>query len=176
MALLTEYSTTARPDRRIIEVYDADAYLGDDDALAASMSQVVAGNGYHLYLHSLQDDIHVRVTLRIWDAPRSLPEDVEGAVPVSLESETGTVVINQFTLGPAGEMTLPRPGVYEGHAWWTGRQATGDYHTTCMHRRFTENWDRDRVRRAWRECPVQEQYVLDLWYTREPEPVDDEDL
>jgi hypothetical protein len=176
MALITEYRTQARPDRRIVEVYDADAYLADDDALTASRSQVVAGNDYHLYLHSLQSDIDVRVALRVWEAPRPLPEDVEGSVPVTLESETGILVINQLTLGPAGEMTLPRPGVYEGRAWWTGRQATADYHSTCGHRRVAENWERGRLRQAWEECPVQEQYVLDLWYVREPEPVDDEDL
>ncbi|MGW6834453.1 hypothetical protein ACWGCI_13700 [Streptomyces sp. NPDC054949] len=32
MSLITEYSTTARPDRRIVEVHDSDAYLGDDEA------------------------------------------------------------------------------------------------------------------------------------------------
>ncbi|GAA3122902.1 hypothetical protein GCM10020254_82510 [Streptomyces goshikiensis] len=71
MSLITEYSITARPDRRIVEVYDADAYLGDDEALQQSRTQVVAGNGYHLYLHSLQPDIEVQVTIRVWDTPRS---------------------------------------------------------------------------------------------------------
>ncbi|WP_436994743.1 NucA/NucB deoxyribonuclease domain-containing protein [Streptomyces sp. enrichment culture] len=174
--LITEYSTHARPDRRIVEVYDADAYLGGDEALAASRSRVAAGNGYHLYLHSLQPDIDVHVAIRVWDAPQEPPKGAEGTVPVSLESETGTLVINQFTLGPAGEMPLPRPGVYEGHAWWDGRQATADYYNQCGHRRAIEQWDSRQLRQAWRQCPVQERYVLDLWYVREPDPVDDEDL
>lgn len=176
MALVTEYSTLARPDRRIVEVYDADAYLGDGEALEAAEDRVVAGNGYHLYLHSLQPDIDVRVTIRVWDTPQEPPKDAEGTAPVSLESETGVLVVNQFTLGPAGEMTLPRPGVYEGHAWWDGRRVTADYYNQCGHRRTAEQWDSRRLRRAWEECPVQERYVLDLWYVREPEPVDDEGL
>ena len=31
MPLITEYTVRARPDRRVVEVYDADAYLGDGD-------------------------------------------------------------------------------------------------------------------------------------------------
>lgn len=50
MSLLTEYSTDVRPDRRLVEVYDSDAYLGSDEALERSRTQVVAGDGYHLYL------------------------------------------------------------------------------------------------------------------------------
>ncbi|MEV6763855.1 hypothetical protein AB0N16_25110 [Streptomyces sp. NPDC051105] len=128
MALLAEYSCKATPARRVVEVYDADAYLSDDEAMAAAHRQVVAGNGYHLYIRSLQPDIGVEVTIRVWDTPPAPPADVEGQVPVSIESETGILVVNQLEYGPAGEMTLPRPGVYEGHAWWEGRQATADYY------------------------------------------------
>lgn len=83
MSLITEYTTTARPDRRTVEVYDSEAYLGDDEALQQSRTQVVAGNGYHLYLHSLQPDIEVQVTIRVWDTPQQPLEDAEGTVPVS---------------------------------------------------------------------------------------------
>ncbi|HZH27297.1 MAG TPA: hypothetical protein VEY95_08950 [Azospirillaceae bacterium] len=54
--------------------------------------------------------------IRVWDTPPTPPAAAEGHVPVSIESETGTLVVNQLEYGPAGEMTLPRPGVYEGHA------------------------------------------------------------
>ncbi|MFF1497201.1 hypothetical protein [Streptomyces sp. NPDC058304] len=108
MPLLAEYATLAQPDRGIVEVYDADAYLGDGEALKRSRAQVVAGNGYHLYLHSLQSDIEVQVAIRIWDAPQPPPTAAEGTVALSLESETGLLVVNQLTYGPAGEITLPR--------------------------------------------------------------------
>ncbi|WP_432119375.1 hypothetical protein [Streptomyces sp. bgisy032] len=36
MALLAEYRCKATPARRVVEVYDADAYLSDDDAMAAA--------------------------------------------------------------------------------------------------------------------------------------------
>ncbi|MFB7611202.1 hypothetical protein [Streptomyces gardneri] len=39
------------------------------------------------------------------------PEDAEGTVPVSLESETGQFAVNQLSFGPAGTTDLPRPGV-----------------------------------------------------------------
>ncbi|PJE94483.1 hypothetical protein CUT44_30175 [Streptomyces carminius] len=176
MALITEYGTRTRPDRRIVEVYDEDAYLGDDEALGESRTRVVAGNGYHLYLHSLQSEIEVEVTVRVWDGPREPSWEAEGDAPVSLESETGTLVVRAFTGGPVGDMSLPRPGVYEGRAWWAGRQATADHLVECDRRRDAEGWGFERLRRAWRECPVQERYVLDLWYVREPEPVEDADL
>ncbi|MGV9562976.1 hypothetical protein [Streptomyces sp. NPDC003480] len=176
MALLAEYSCKATPGRRVVEVYDADAYLGDDDAMKAARTQVVAGNGYHLYLRSLQPDIDVDITIRIWDTPLpSPPADAEGHIPVSIESETGILVINQLGLGPAGETNLPRPGVYKGHAWWTNRQATADYYDTTLGQ-LTDDTPDGWLTDAWRDCPVTERYVLDLAYTHAPEPLDDEDL
>lgn len=116
MALITEYRTPARPNYRLVEVYDADAYLTDSAAVDLAHQHVVGGNGYHLYLYlySLQPDVTVEVAIRVWDAPRQPPTDVEGTLPVTIESETGILVVGQLTLGPAGEMTLPRPGVFEG--------------------------------------------------------------
>ncbi|MFJ8364598.1 hypothetical protein [Streptomyces sp. NPDC093984] len=175
MALLAEYSCKATPGRRVVEIYDADAYLGDDDAMKAARTQVVAGNGYHLYLRSLQPDIDVDVTIRLWDTPPTPPADAEGHIDISIESETGILVINQLSLGPAGEMTLPRPGVYEGHAWWTNRQATADYYDTTL-TQLTDDSPDGWLTQAWNNCPVTERYVLDLAYIREPEPIEDEDL
>ncbi|MFI1963702.1 hypothetical protein ACH429_06110 [Streptomyces pathocidini] len=173
MALLAECSVNATPGRRIVEVYDADAYLGDEDAMDSAEQQVVAGNGYHLYLYSLQPDIDVEVTIRIWDTPPPPPADNEGTIPVSIESETGTLVVNQLSIGPAGQTSLPRPGIYEGHAWWTGRQAAADYYDATLDQLTPDSPD-DSLQQAWRSSPVTERYVLDLAYTRPPEPTDDE--
>ncbi|MFC8176687.1 hypothetical protein [Streptomyces sp. NPDC057325] len=175
MPLITEYSTNARPGYRLVEVYDPDAFLGDDESLQQSRTQVVAGNGYHLYLQTSQPDIEVQVTIRIWDTPRRPPEDVEGTIPVSLESETGQLVVNQLTCGPAGVMDLPRPGVYNGHAAWSGREATAGYYNTCIQRGAKEQWNAEQIGAAWRQCPTTEQYSLDLWFVRESEPEDDWD-
>lgn len=174
MPLIAEYSTNARPDRGIVEVYDSDAYPGDEEALARSRAQVVAGNGYHLYLHSLQPDIQVEVTIRIWDSPQKPSDDNEGTVPVTLESETGQLVVNQLTFGPAGVMDLPRPGVYEGHAAWSGRQAAAAYYNTCLRRSVQEEWSSEQIGAAWKQSPSAERYVLDLWFVRGCE-LDDED-
>ncbi|MEU8435419.1 hypothetical protein AB0F18_21385 [Streptomyces sp. NPDC029216] len=174
MPLIADCSITARPDRGIIEVYDSDAYIGDDEALTESRSQVVAGNGYHLYLHSLQPDIPVQINIRIWDAPQPPPADAEGATTVTLEAETGLLVVNQLTYGPAGDMTLPRSGVYGGYATWTGRQDTAAYHEAMIRRAVQEQWGPDQIGASWEQCSSTEQYTLDLWFVRESE-LDDED-
>lgn len=174
MALLAEYSVAAVPGRCVLEVYDADAFLGDEAALDAAEQEVVAGNGYHLYLLSLQSDIDVTVTIRIWDRPPAPPAGAEGHRPVSLESETGLLVVNRLSYGPAGEMTLPRPGVYEGHAWWTGRQAAADYYDAFL-ALDTDDWPLEQIGHYFSQCPAGERYVLDLAYTREPEPVDEDE-
>ncbi|MGW2939749.1 hypothetical protein ACWDA7_50735 [Streptomyces sp. NPDC001156] len=175
MALLAEHNVTAIPGRRVVEIYDADAYLGDEAALDAAEQQVIAGNGYQLYILSLQPDIPVQVTLRVWDTPPAPPADAEAHIGVSIESETGILVIGQLDRGPAAEITLPRPGVYEGHAWWTNRQATADYYNTTLDQ-LTDDSPDDWLIQAWNNCPTTERYVLDLAYTREPEPTADEDL
>lgn len=176
MALITEYHTTARPNYSLVEVYDSDAYLDDADAANRSRTEVVAGNGYHLYLRSLQPDIRVKVVIRIWDSPQEPPGDSEGIATVTLESETGVLVINQITMGPAGEMTLPQPGVYAGHAWWKGRQAAADYYDEIIRQGATQPWSPGQLGQAWAQSPVTEQYTLDLWFLRACEPEDDEEL
>ncbi|MCK7627787.1 hypothetical protein MUU72_32635 [Streptomyces sp. RS10V-4] len=173
MALITEYTVTAEPDRCLVEVYDSDAYLQDSAALEAAREQVVAGNGYHLYLHSLQPAIGVDVIIRVWDEPQSPPTHCEGSVPVTIESTTACLVINQLTFGPAGTMDLPRPGVYEGIAWWTGRHATLDYYNRALVE-LAERPDTGNLEHVWRNNPTPERYVLDLHYARESSP-DDED-
>ncbi len=174
MAPLAEYSVKAIPDRRIVEVYDADAYLGDEEALKASERQVVAGNGYHLFLNSLQPTIRVTVTIRIWPTEQEPPAGADGSVPVTLESETGLLVINQLTYGPAGEMELPEPGVYEGHAWWTGRESTAAYYNDAL-ARIGDDWTVEQIRQGWAECPFEEIYTLDLHFVRPSEEVDEDD-
>lgn len=158
-----EWSTRARPDRCIVELYDSDAYTDDDAALAASESQTVAGNGSHLYIRSLQPDIRVIVILRLWSAPQDPPVNVEETRPVVLASLTGELVINQFTLGPAGTVQLPQPGIYEGHASWTDRRATADYYERILE--DAEGWEGEQFSQAWQDCPTRETYTFDLWLT-----------
>ncbi|WP_121745066.1 hypothetical protein [Streptomyces sp. E2N166] len=174
MGLLSEYSVKAVPGRRFIEVYDADAYLDDAAAMDAARRQVVAGNGYHLYLYSLQADIPAQVDIRLWDAPPSAPGDAEGHVAITLESETGALVVNQLGYGPAGDMALPRPGVYRGAAWWTGRQATGAYHEATL-RDLAASGPAARLADDWRRTPHTERYVLDLAWENDLSPLDAEE-
>ncbi|MFE5864973.1 hypothetical protein ACFQ77_31155 [Streptomyces virginiae] len=111
MTLVTQSTTLARPSHRLVEIHDSDAYRTDSTAVAAAERNVVGSNGYHLYLFSLQSDLEVEVTVRVWDEPQPSPGEAEGFTEVSLESETGILVIGQFAFGPAAEMSLPRPGV-----------------------------------------------------------------
>lgn len=175
MALIAEYRTTAWPDRGIVEVYDANAYEADREAAVRARAEVVAGNGYHLYLHTLQPDLRVEVAIRIWDGPQDPPADAEGRTSISLKSETGDLVVNQLTLGPAGMTRLPRAGVYAGHAWWTGRQAASDYHDRNIRGGVRQPMTTQEVGRAREQSPVTEQYTVDLWFLRECEPGDEEE-
>lgn len=174
MGILSEYSVEAVPGRRFIEVYDADAFLEDPAAMDSARRQVVAGNGYHLYLYSLQADIPAQVDIRIWDASPSAPDDAEGHVTITLESETGSLVVSQLSYGPAGEMALPRPGVYRGIAWWTGRQAMGAYYEATL-REVASPGQEHRLVDSWQHAPHTERYVLDLVWTSESCPLSDED-
>ncbi|MFE1547848.1 hypothetical protein [Streptomyces sp. NPDC058718] len=79
---------------------------------------------------------------------------------------------NQLTLGLAGEMALPQPGVREGTAWWAGRQATSDYYAQTP-QQIDDAWTPERIARTWSQCPVSERYVLDLADTHPPVPEDD---
>lgn len=174
MALIAEFRTTAQPDRGIVEVYDADAYEADREAAVRARAEVVAGNGYHLYLRTLQPDLRIEVAVRIWDGPQDPPADSEGRTSISLESGTGDLVVNQLTLGPAGTIKLPRPGVYAGHAWWTGRQAASDYYDQNLRGGVRHPTTTEDVGRARELSPVAEQYTLDLWFLRECEPEEEE--
>ncbi|MFE9469304.1 hypothetical protein ACFYNW_37935 [Streptomyces virginiae] len=174
MTLIAEHTILAHPARGLVEVYDSDAFTGDDDALQRSRAQVVAGNPYHLYLHSLQPEIQVHITIRLWEGPQQPSIDSEGAIALSLESETGVLVVNQLDYGPAGDVNLPRPGVYEGYAAWTGREATAAYHRATMQRAAAEGWDGEQIASAWTQCPATENYTLNLWFVREPEPEEED--
>ncbi|MEU6521022.1 hypothetical protein [Streptomyces sp. NPDC046978] len=174
MALIAEYRTTARPDRGIVEIYDADAYEADREAAVGARAEVVAGNGYHVYRHPLQPDLGVEVAIRVWDGPQDPPRGAEGHTGISLESETGDLVVNQLTLGPAGVTRLPQPGVYVSHTWWTGRQAAADYYDQNIRGGAQQPLSTEEIGRGREQSPVAEQYTLDLWFLRECEHEDDE--
>ncbi len=108
MGLIAEYSVDATPGNRFTGINDADAYLDDAAAMDAARQQVVDGNGYHLYLHSLQADIPVRITIRIWDAPPPCPPpDAEGSTTVTIESATGAAVHSATSSGPTAGRCRP---------------------------------------------------------------------
>ncbi|WP_327412014.1 hypothetical protein [Streptomyces sp. NBC_01233] len=72
-------------------------------------------------------------------------------------------------------MNLPRPGAYEGHASWTGRDAAAAYYNASLQRAAGEQWTPDRIGASWQQCPAAEQYTLDLWFARESGPEDEDD-
>ncbi|MFC5723224.1 hypothetical protein ACFP1Z_23930 [Streptomyces gamaensis] len=175
MALITEIRTLAKPDYEALDISDPEADAVDSEALEDARAHVVASSGYHVYVHSLQRDIKVEVVIRVWDGPQPTPgQSVSGFVRLALESENGVLMVNQFTSGPAGEMSLPRPGVYEGYASWSGREEVVAYRDSVV-RQLTSDWSVEDMRQAWERCPVPERYVLDLWYVRESSAGDEDD-
>ena len=93
---------------------------------------------------------------------------------ITLESATGILVVNQFTRGPAGEVPLPRPGVYSGWASWAGRDSVEAYHDAVLQQSAEQDWDTERLRQAWAACREDEVYMLDLHFVRESEDEDEE--
>ncbi|MEU6314707.1 hypothetical protein [Streptomyces sp. NPDC047014] len=168
MSLLTEFKVLAIPDYRLVEIRDSDASLSDAKMVETAKVRVVASGGSQICIHSLQRDIDVQVTIRIWDSPQEPPHGVEGYTQVALESPTGVIGVDALITGDAC-MSLPFPGSYEGHAAWINRQATADYVDECIARAAEEEWTAVRIGQAHKECPVLEQYCLDLWHTREPD-------
>ncbi|MFF4352505.1 hypothetical protein [Streptomyces sp. NPDC001530] len=142
-----------------MEVYDSDAYLGDD-AMAAAC------------LRSLQPAINVTSPSAFGTYRRLHP-----LMPKATRHQHR--IRNRFPrrqpvgLGASGEMTLPRPGVNEGQAW-ANRQAAADYYNTTLDQLVDDSPD-GQLTEALNNCPITERYVLDLAYTREPEPADEED-
>ncbi|MGX2997362.1 hypothetical protein JNUCC64_24375 [Streptomyces sp. JNUCC 64] len=166
MPPLNEYRVRATPDRRVLQVYDSDAYTAEDAAWDEAKEKVVGGDGGHLVILSLQSAIPVTVTVRLWDTPPEPPAGAEGRAPVRLDSPTGVLVVNELTRGPAGTVELPAPGLYQGHAWWSGRRAAGEYHDTILEEFDEEEDPYTDLLAAWRACPVEERYVLDLARTQ----------
>ncbi|MCZ0996715.1 hypothetical protein O1L44_32130 [Streptomyces noursei] len=116
----------------------------------------------------------VRLGRQLWGEPQAPPAHCEGSTPVTIESTTACLVINQLTFGPAGTMDLPRPGVYHGTAWWSGRRATLDYYDRIV-AELAEHSAPDALRQAWQNNPTPEQYVLDLHFVRDVCEDDEDD-
>lgn len=109
MTILAEHRLLAVPDRRVIELYDADAYVGTSAVLDQLDEHVVAGDGYHLYIGSLQSGVGVEVTIRVHSAPPATWPPADGSTELTLECTTGSLIVGEFTAGVAGEVELPAP-------------------------------------------------------------------
>ncbi|WP_431683143.1 hypothetical protein [Kitasatospora sp. KL5] len=169
MAAALEFRTEAKPDHGLIFVHDADAYLPDGAAVRQSSRTIVAGTGTQLYLCSLQGTSPAEIVLRVWDGPvagGSLGE-CDAFCPAVLDCPTGTVVIRAFSPEIAGDIELPRPGVYAALVSWRGREAAAAQEAS-LHRSLRDPEgpaDSDEVFAAHAE--VLESYRIDLWWQYE---------
>ncbi|MEU6862780.1 hypothetical protein ABZ924_05795 [Streptomyces sp. NPDC046876] len=174
MTILAEHRLLAVPDRRVIELYDADAYVGTAAVLDQLDEHVVAGDGYHLYIGSLQSGVGVEVAIRVHDAPPAMWPPADGSTELTLECATGTLIVGEFTAGVAGEVELPRPGVYRVRASWQGRESTAHQASAIRLRAVEEQWNRTATRQALDTLAGSETYGFDMWYLHEPEDEDPE--
>lgn len=111
MALLAEHNVTTTPGRRVLEIHDADAHLGDETAMDAAETQVVAGNGYHLYLLSLQADMKVQIPT----TPRKTSSSKPGTPAPTPNAPSST---SPTPVSPNPSMTTINRGV----AGWQSRE------------------------------------------------------
>ncbi|MGK4585604.1 hypothetical protein [Kitasatospora sp. HPMI-4] len=166
-----EFRATAKPDHGLIQVYDSDAYLPDSVAAERCRATVVASSGRQLYLHSLQGTAPAEIIIRVWEGPAPTPEagwEPEGQAAAVLDSPTGLLVIRAFVPEIAGEIDLPRPGIYAAHVSWRGREAAAEQEARLM-RRLPEpdSQELDAVFAA--HSDVLETYRIDLWWQFESE-------
>ncbi|WP_369185418.1 hypothetical protein [Streptomyces sp. Y1] len=174
MPVLLEYRTEAWPDNGKIVVYDSDATVPSDEALVRSRRDVVAGTGTQVYIHSLQGTAPAEIVVRVWDgpAPADSTWEAEGEREVELDTPTGCVVIRAFSPEIAGDLQMPRPGVYEGRVSWKGRQAAEDQQSNLRVELATPEGqlDSDTVFAAHHD--TLETYRIDLWWTAQSEDDD----
>ncbi|MFG2919318.1 hypothetical protein ACGF0D_41385 [Kitasatospora sp. NPDC048298] len=175
MPVLFEFRTEAWPDNGKIVVYDSDATVPSNEALARSRRDVVAGTGSQIYVHSLQGTAPAEILVRVWDGPAAAGSDwgAEGEREVELDAPTGCVVIRAFSPEIAGCFDLPRPGLYKGRVSWKGRGAAEDQQSRLRAQLATPEGqlNSDAVFAAHHE--TLETYRIDLWWTAESE--DDEE-
>lgn len=177
MPVLAEHRLIAVPDRRVFEIYDADSYLGTPETLDALDEHVAASDGYHMYVGSLQSGVGVEVVIRVLDTPAEHWPQSEGNTQLTLEFTTGTLVIGEFTAGIAGEVELPKPGVYAVRVAWNGRHETADRAADIRLRGAETHASLADIRRELDALEGSERYCFDLWFLREPEREDEaEDL
>jgi hypothetical protein len=175
--LLAEYSTLATPAYRHLMLYDQDAdAAGDDDSLALPRAdQVVTGNGYLVYVGSLQDLDSVQVTLHVWDAPPGPPPETwDGSTELTLTCATGVLLLREPTQAVPGIWKLPAPGEYAVQISWRHRELMAQRQQELLDR-YTSGThvDHEALAHARERLGHPEQYRLDLWRTGDAETDDD---
>lgn len=163
MSLIVEFKVLGIPEYCLAEIRDSNSSLSGAAMIQAARSSVVASNGPRICIHSLQRDIDVQITIRVWGGPQEVPKGAEGHAQVTFQSLTGEIGVDVLT-DEVAHMTLPARGSYEGHAAWVHRQATSDYWDECISRSVEEDWSSVRIGQARKECPVLEEYTIDLWH------------
>lgn len=167
MPSLAEFSTLATPVYRTLLVRDADADADIDGGatMLRANRDVVASNGYQLYLGSLQESGKVSVRLQVWDGPRSAElTDWSGQVDARLTLNTGLVIVEEITSGPAAEWRLPTgAGEYAVRAYFRHREEKADRVSRIYQEASAGGWTTGRVMESLNEVDGLEEYLLYLW-------------
>jgi hypothetical protein len=166
--LLAEFSTLATPAYRHLMLYDQDADAAGEDGLALPRpDQVVTGNGYLVFLASLQDLDKVRVAVHVWDArPDAVPGLWDGSAELTLTCATGVLLLREPTRDVPGIWRLPAPGEYGVRIGWRHRELMAERQQDLLDRYGSAGGvDHDGLARARERLGHPEEYRLDLWRT-----------
>ena len=124
-APLQHVETLATPYYATLLLADEDADAVDSDLAAASRENVVACDGYQMYIGSQQADIPVRVVVAVWpDDPHRGVEAWDGEVVTTLFCRTGHFLLREMAGGVPGDWQLPATGRYDVRLRWRNREIT----------------------------------------------------
>ncbi|MFW6639993.1 hypothetical protein ACOALZ_08100 [Nocardiopsis algeriensis] len=160
---LARFETLAKPWYRVIDLHDS-AVESNEEPLRVPGLQIIGGALEHLYIQCAQDSTRVRVHLRVWGSePEAVHQDWSEPESGVLACASGTLLVNQWAVGPAAEWDLPSAGFFHAQVRQRGRQD--------VTRKIAELWEEADERglttkettALMRGLDGTEQYLVDLW-------------
>ncbi|MFY7066926.1 hypothetical protein ACOQFV_31185 [Nocardiopsis changdeensis] len=160
---LARFETLAKPWYRVIDLHDS-AAESNEEPLRVPGSQIIGGAREHLYIQCAQDSARVRVHLRMWDSEaEAVHPGWSEPEPGVLACPSGTLLVDQWTVGPAAEWDLPRAGLLHTQVRQRGRQDAirkiAELREAADERGFTV----EETTALMRDLDGTEQYLVDLW-------------
>lgn len=165
MTLLAQFETMAKPWYHVIDLHDS-ACETNEEPLKLPGHQLIGGGLQHLYIQCAQDSTRVRIHLRVWNCePELAQEGWSEAESAELACESGTLLVNQWTVGPAAEWKLPAAGVFQTQVRQQGRKTVVEKVADVWEEADEEGLTTEETITRLHALDGTEQYLVDFWLT-----------